>query len=211
MPISFLHELWLSEGRKADWPYFARWHYRGHGLGPVKRVTLLWHNDTPIGICVFCAPAAALRLRNQFFGRLRVESKNLKLLNRQLWLLARVVVHPTYRGAGIAAAFIRRSCATCPVPWIETLTALGHLNPVFERAGFRRVGVVRKRDRRLSAGTHAGIYGRGRRLSEETVRKCLRSEPVYYVFDNREASTQSGSDYAHQLPESSNKTLGTMG
>jgi N-acetylglutamate synthase-like GNAT family acetyltransferase len=103
-------------------------------------------------------------------------------LNQQLWLLSRVVMHPTYRGAGIAAAFVRRACQICPVPWIETLTAMGRVNPFFERAGFVRVGVIRK-DQRSRAGH--GAYAGGRRLSAETLAKSRFSEPVYYVFDNR--------------------------
>jgi hypothetical protein len=206
--ISFFRRLRLTEGSKRDWSAFARWHYRSHTLGPVKRVTLLWHGERRIGICVFCAPAAQLRLRNEFFGwslvrrplsvvkkRRRVPSLKqrttdhgqrtfLKMLNRTLWVLSRVVLHPTYRGAGIASAFVRRSCASCPVPWIETLAAMGHVNPLFERAGFIRVGVIEKQGRR-DARSHARIYGGGHELSAETVRKSLRARPVYYVFDNR--------------------------
>lgn len=161
----------------------------------VKRVTLLWHDDRPIGICVFATPAASLRLRNEYFGLTGRSpptavgglgrSLFLKRLNQQLWLLARVVLHPTYRGAGVAAAFVRRSCETCPVPWIETLSAMGHVNPFFERAGFIRVGVIRKDGRKDGAKYQAGIYGGHTRLSEETVRKSQYAEPVYYVFDNR--------------------------
>jgi GNAT superfamily N-acetyltransferase len=102
-------------------------------------------------------------------------------MNVRLWLLARVVLHPTYRGAGIAAAFVRRACETCPVPWIETLSAMGQVNPFFERAGFGRVGVIRK-DGRGNAG---GAYGRRRGVSAETAAKSRFSEPVYYVFRNR--------------------------
>jgi hypothetical protein len=109
----------------------------------------------------------------------------LKKLNQQLWLLSRVVLHPTYRGAGVAAAFVRRSCETCPVPWIETLTAMGHINPFFEKAGFVRVGVIRKEGKRHGRRAAAGAYGRWTRLSAETVRKSRYAEPVYYVFDNR--------------------------
>jgi GNAT superfamily N-acetyltransferase len=108
----------------------------------------------------------------------------LAALNRQLWLLARVVLHPTYRGAGIAAAFVRRACQTCPVPWIETLTAMGRVNPFFERAGFTRVGVVRKQGRR-EWDVYGGMYGSRARVSAETWAKSRFSEPVYYVFDNR--------------------------
>ena len=143
-------------------------------------MTLLWHADRPIGICVFSSPAASLSLRSQFFGlkdpRRRVA---LNALNSQLWLLQRVVLHPTYRGAGIAAAFVRRACELCLVPWIETLSAMGQANPFFERAGFVRVGVVKKH------GSANGAYGSNKRLSAETVAKSAFSDPVYYVRDNR--------------------------
>jgi ABC-type ATPase with predicted acetyltransferase domain len=156
-------------------------------------VTLLWHGDKPIGICVFCVPAVSLAPRNRFFGlRGNRTSLALKNLNRSLVVLSRVVIHPIYRGAGVAAAFIRRSCATCPWPWIETLTEMGHLNPFFERAGFVRVGLTsapagRARNRRQ----YSALYGRRRTaagmamVTEETFRKSRFAQPVYYIFDNR--------------------------
>jgi hypothetical protein len=61
---------------------------------------------------------------------------------------------------------------------------MGHLHPFFERAGFQRVGIVRK-ERPLSARAYAKLYGGGA-LTAETVRKSRHAEPVYYVFDNRE-------------------------
>jgi GNAT superfamily N-acetyltransferase len=144
-------------------------------------VTLLWHKDEPIGVCVFGTPAASLVLRSRFFGlrnpRTRVA---LSALNGQLWLLQRVVIHPTYRGAGIAAAFVRRACELCPADWVETLSAMGHANPFFERAGFVRVGAARR------TGRTGGAYGgKHTRLTAETAAKSRFSEPVYYVFDNR--------------------------
>jgi N-acetylglutamate synthase-like GNAT family acetyltransferase len=145
-------------------------------------VILLWHDREPIGICVFGTPAASLSLRSQFFGLSNSRSKvAMGALNEQLWLLQRVVIHPTYRGAGIAADFVRRACQLCPVDWIETLTAMGHANPFFERAGFTRVGVIR---RTAKSGKH-GAYGGKARVSAETLAKSRFSEPVYYVFDNR--------------------------
>lgn len=141
---------------------------------------LLWHGDSPIGIVVFGSPAASLSLRSQYFRLKNPRSTTaLNALNSQLWLLQRVVLHPTYRGAGIAAAFVRRACELCPVPWIETLSAMGQANPFFERAGFVRVGVVKK------SGSANGAYGSNKRLSAETVRKSEFSDPVYYVRDNR--------------------------
>lgn len=98
-------------------------------------------------------------------------------------MLSRVVLHPTYRGAGLASDFVRASCTSCAIPWIETLSVMGHLNPFFEKAGFHRVGTVRKA-KKLSPRAYAQLYG-GKRLTEETLRKSLHAEPVYYIFDNR--------------------------
>ena len=123
---------------------------------------LLWHGDEPIGICIFAAPAASLTLRSRYFGLSNPRAGDkLAALTRQLWVLSRVVLHPTYRGAGIAPAFVRRACELCPVPWIESLAVMGRANPFFEKAGFLRIGVIR------SGGFR---------------------EPVYYVRDNRVGS-----------------------
>ncbi len=137
---------------------------------------------------MFASPAASLKLRSQYFGLKNPRSRlALNALNEQLWLLQRVVIHPTYRGAGIAAEFVNRACAICPVPWIETLSAMGQVNPFFERAGFVRVGVIRKDAKRKNA---SGAYAaRGVKLSAESIAKSETSEPVYYVRHNRTATT----------------------
>ena len=187
-PVSFAGDLWLSDGSRADWPHFVRWHYRSHRLAFVRRVIVLWHGAKAVGICVFGSPAASLALRSKFFGLHNPRSRvALTALNDQLWLLQRVVLHPTYRGAGIAAAFVRRACELCPVDWIETLTAMGRANPFFERAGFVRVGTITKKSLLTPAARRQyGAYGSKRhRVSAETAAKSRFSEPVYYVFDNR--------------------------
>jgi ABC-type lipoprotein export system ATPase subunit/GNAT superfamily N-acetyltransferase len=184
--ISFGGELSIAEGTQADWDHFARWHYRGGELAFTRRVVVLRHKDEPIGICVFSAPAAALALRSRYFGLANPRSSlALAALNRQLWLLQRVVLHPTYRGAGIGAAFVRRACETCPVKWIETLSAMGRASPFFERAGFTRVGVVQRSKRTRERSGVAQFAGPTRRVSSATRARSDHSDPVYYVFDNR--------------------------
>jgi ABC-type ATPase with predicted acetyltransferase domain len=177
--ISFARDLWLSDGAVADWPHFARWHYRGHKLAFVTRVFVLWHGADPVGVIAFGTPAASLSARSRYFGLKGARSElALRALNQQLWVLQRVVLHPTYRGAGIASAFVRRACELCPVPWIEALSAMGAANPVFERAGFVRAGAIRRTGRAGQFGPRAG-------LAAETLRKSRFSDPVYYVRDNR--------------------------
>jgi ABC-type lipoprotein export system ATPase subunit len=191
--ISFATDLWISNGSGRDFAYFARWHYRSHRVGPVRFVTLLWHGREPVGICVFTSPPMSLAARNRYFGCSGKWTRTaLKTLNRQLVMLSRVVLHPTYRGAGIAALFVRRSCELCPFRWIETLAEMGHVNPFFEKAGFVRVGASTSAPQSRSA--YSQIYG-GRRqhgaaglITEETYRKSRHARPVYYVFDNRRAA-----------------------
>jgi GNAT superfamily N-acetyltransferase len=151
-------------------------------------VTVLWHGREPVGICVFSSPAASLAPRSRFFGLADPNSPAaLAALNDRLWLLSRVVLHPTYRGAGVAAGFVRRACELCPCDWVETLSAMGHANPVFERAGFVRAGVCGGR-----RGERHGAYGGRRGVSRETLAKGWWSAPVYYLFDNRRRPTVSG-------------------
>lgn len=170
---------------------------------------MLWHGARPIGICVFCAPMLNLRPRNRFFGTGGSAGRlALRALNRQLVVLSRVVLQPTYRGAGLAAAFIRCSCQTCPWPWIEALTEMGHLNPFFERAGFVRAGLssgrhdTRRQYSVLYGGLHRGRSGSRRRraatVTEETFQKSRFARPVYYVFDNRRAVCDSGGSSGHE-------------
>lgn len=156
-------------------------------------MTLLWHGEEPIGICVFALPPVSLGPRNRFFGRTgRWDRVSMQALNRQLAMLSRVVLHPAYRGAGLAAQFVRRSCELSGIPWIETLAAMGRVNPVFEKAGFVRVGSAR--GRKKSREGHSTLYKRptGRRpIRTETYEKSRRAAPVYFIFDNREAAARS--------------------
>lgn len=156
----------------------------------IRFMTLLWHRRDPIGICVFTSPPKSLAPRNRWFGLSgRWGRLQLQAINSQLAMLSRVVIHPTFRGAGIAHEFVRRSCELCPYAWIETLTQMGHINPFFERAGFVRVGTSRPTTH--SRQGHSKLYVRRKHgqkkslVSSETFEKSRYASPVYYIFDNR--------------------------
>jgi GNAT superfamily N-acetyltransferase len=153
-------------------------------LAFARKIFLLWHREEPIGICAFAAPAASLSLRSKYFGLAGARSGlAMQAMNRQLWLLSRVVLQPTWRGAGVAVGFVNRACELCPVPWIETLSAMGQINPFFEQAGFQRVGIIRKEG-------NSQAYRKP--LRAESRRKSRFSEPVYYIRDNRRGIPNAG-------------------
>ncbi|MFN0199341.1 MAG: hypothetical protein ACKVT0_21535 [Planctomycetaceae bacterium] len=158
-----------------------------------------------ISYSFFACFCLSLKPRNRYFGiGSRWSSLHLKALNAQLTTLSRVVLHPAYRGVGIAGPFVRRCCESLPFPWIETLTEMGHINPFFEKAGFIRVGVCDGPAQ--SRAGHSAIYGVKRKqhgtqklLSEETHKKSRYTAPVYYLFDNRRcANSESNRTISRQ-------------
>lgn len=119
-----------------------------------------------------------------------MSSVKLKAINRNLTVLSRVVIDPRYRGAGITAKFIKKSCTMSGKKWVETLTEMGHINGFFEKAGFRKLGPSCSGLKKGSITAHSKLYKKPGKekvtVSAETYRKSLFSDPIYYIFDNRE-------------------------
>jgi GNAT superfamily N-acetyltransferase len=67
-------------------------------------------------------------------------ARKLAWVNRNVRTISRVVVHPQFRGVGIAARLVRHVCDQCPTRWVEALAAMGRVHPFFERGGMRRAG-----------------------------------------------------------------------
>ena len=81
-----------------------------------------------------------------FFAYLKDEVVGLlvtnNLISSETRRISRVVVHPTYRGVGIAQVLIKECLKRSDVK-IDTLAAMAKYNPVFERAGMTRVEDVK--------------------------------------------------------------------
>jgi len=150
---------------------------------------------------VFGPSAMSLGPRNRFFGLSgRWTKTGLSAMNKQLVCLQRVVLHPAYRGAGLAAQFVKRCCEALEWPWIESLAEMGRINPFLEKAGFVRVGECRKRNE-SGAATQIQIYGavggatlKKVGLTAETIAKSRFANPAYYVFDNRKRAKERVND-----------------
>ncbi|MCB9851411.1 MAG: hypothetical protein H6817_11985 [Phycisphaerales bacterium] len=143
-PPSFARRLHIEPGSRRDYNEFARMHYRTtEELGFVSKVFVM--RERPggpcVGIVVYSHPPAELTLRNQATdGRFK---GNLKLLNQEMRILRRLVIHPDLRGCGLGHRLVRRTLPLAGTPYVECLAAMGAVNPVFERAGMTRVGVCK--------------------------------------------------------------------
>lgn len=151
-PFSLRRRLRIERGRKRDYDAFASMHYRvTDELGFVDKIFVL--RDGPagetVGIVVYAHAPLELSLRNQATGGLF--SRNPKRVNRRLRILRRLVIHPDLRGCGIGHHLVRKTLPLVGTQYVECLASMGEVNPVFERAGMRRIGQYRLSHSRQSA------------------------------------------------------------
>jgi len=141
-PVSLWRRLRITRASKRDYEAFAQMHYRATDeLGFVDKVYALREGagGEPLAIVVYSFGPAELALRNQATdGRF---TRNLGRLNREMRILRRLVVHPDLRGCGVGHRFVRRTLPMVGTRFVECLATMGAVNPVFERAGMRRIGV----------------------------------------------------------------------
>ncbi len=154
-------DLRIERGTLADYARFAAMHYRHQeSAGFVDRVFVLreGHGGEALGVVVYGRPVLELALRNQATGRRFVRQP--RLLNREMRVLKRLVVHPDARGCGLGHWLVRRTLPEAGTRFVECLAAMGAINPVFEKAGMRRIGTCLApvaRDAALRALRKAGV------------------------------------------------------
>jgi len=59
-------------------------------------------------------------------------------LNREVKTIARVVVDPQFRGVGLAVRLVAETVPLVGALYVESLAAMGKVNPFFEKAGMTR-------------------------------------------------------------------------
>ncbi len=140
--ISLARRLSVRPGSLDDYAVFAQMHYRG-GSTPalVDKVFVLRHRASRelLGVVVYGYGPMELALRNSATGGAFV--RNPQRLNREVRILRRLVIHPDVRGCGLAQLLVRRTLPLVGTPLVECLATMGHVNPVFEKAGMARIGV----------------------------------------------------------------------
>jgi N-acetylglutamate synthase-like GNAT family acetyltransferase len=151
---SVWREVAIEPGTFADYAAMKAFHYRGGRPGAVKRVFVAWYRGSGAGmhagrgeargmragVIVESLPALGCALRNvalceRYLGGDRglVAAR----LNREMRTISRVVVHPVFRGVGLAVELVRHLLAHAETPCVEALAAMGRVHPFFVRAGMR--------------------------------------------------------------------------
>lgn len=143
----------IESGSCRDYESLSEHHYRARRPATVTRVLrAVQTRDTAaarfsgsaatkrtIGVLVESLPALQCVLRDKALARRHGAIADIRqrarLLNAEVRCISRVVVHPQFRGVGVAVALVRAALESATTTYTEALAAMGHVNPFFERAG----------------------------------------------------------------------------
>jgi GNAT superfamily N-acetyltransferase len=144
-------DIHIVRGRPADYQELARFHYcRRLPVAPAL-VGTAWHlpgraagRAAPgrAGAVVLTMPCLNNAARTVATGAAFVAGdprERARLLNRDLRTIARVVVHPRYRGIGVGTALARWALEHAGTRYVEAIAELGAVHPFLIRAGMRRI------------------------------------------------------------------------
>ncbi len=142
----------IERGSLRDYARFAAMHYRQRdNVGFIDRVFVMREEvgGDVIGIVLYGRPALELSLRNRVTGGRY--TRKAELLNRELRVLKRLVVHPDVRGCGLGHLLVGKTLPLAGTRIVECLASMAAVNPVFDKAGMRRIGTLpAPKDRRVA-------------------------------------------------------------
>ena len=136
----------VHRGRLADYKALGRFHYLTGPPAAHKRVYVIPaprahrpHGGPAIAaVAVVSPPVLQCRARNIVTGGRYCRPprrRAVRWLNGEVETISRVIVHPIYRGEGLAVQLVRHILRTSPVAMVEALAIMGRYHPLFERAG----------------------------------------------------------------------------
>jgi GNAT superfamily N-acetyltransferase len=165
---TLLDECRIEAGSGPDYQGLAPYHYRDTGFPPaVHQIYRAVHQPSRrvVGVIVYAASALNLGIRNKIFGdryRIGGDGKNeerSRLLNQEMELIIRIVIHPTFRGTGLGQRLIGETLPLRPFRFVEMSAAMGSINPFAEKAGMQAIPVPRPEntERALAALRAVGV------------------------------------------------------
>ena len=162
----------------AVWKVYAWWWTGAHGVASGAWGRLTGEQERVVGVIVYAMPVPNVRLRNLATGGRYTgwsdRAAALRLLNAEVRCISRVVIHPQFRGMGLATELVRRTLGQAGTVLVEALAAMGRVNPFFERAGMHRYeGPASTTGERVRAALEAVGLDAGSLSGEEGVWQAL--------------------------------------
>lgn len=137
----------VVSGTRADYESLSHYHYREPNMGPYAAIFALkgkFRTATKLetmGVIVYSMPTAGAQMRNVATGGIFAgldKGTRLKLINKNIRTISRVIIEPRFRSLGLAVRLVRETMPIMDVPFVEALAVMGRANPFFEKAGLTR-------------------------------------------------------------------------
>jgi N-acetylglutamate synthase-like GNAT family acetyltransferase len=186
----------IAAGTLADYNALADLHYRA-GKPATATQVWTWRGARPtvigrylrrpaqrqvVAVLVVSLPSLSCAVRDQATaGRYRnlPPRSRAMMLNDELRTISRVVVHPQYRGLGLARSLVEHALAQARTPYTEALAAMGQVHPFFEQAGMTRYDRgPHPHDARLSDALQAVDLDATQLVDTRTVRQRITALPA---------------------------------
>ncbi len=149
-----LNALPVVAGSVADYRSLQPFHYRDHKPATMTRVFSIRHTHATsiapafptrmvesmcVAVLVESMPPLAGRMRDAVLSQRYSQVKNSRtraaMINREFRTISRVIVHPQFRGLGLARRLVRAALASSTTPFTEAFAAMGRVHPFFVQAG----------------------------------------------------------------------------
>jgi GNAT superfamily N-acetyltransferase len=172
------HDIASGQGAMSDYHALSSFHYRAARPATVTRVLALRHRWPSaadrfagradrwrtIAVLVESMPTLHGRMREQALGQRYgawPAGPRAALLKAELRCISRVIVHPQWRGLGLAVRLVREALQSAETPLTEAYAAMGKVNPFFEKAGMTAYpSPPRADDARLLSALNAAGFDR---------------------------------------------------
>jgi GNAT superfamily N-acetyltransferase len=157
--------LWIERGSVRDYTALSRFHYAHKGPATwagvwvvrweendergtmnderdakksessIHRSSFIVHRSRVIAAGVLSYPTLRCFARESVLPRAREAG----WVNENLRTISRVVVHPQFRGVGVASRLVRVMCEEAGTGYVEAIAAMGKVHPFFEKGGMKRI------------------------------------------------------------------------
>lgn len=148
-----IDQLELVDGSASDYHALCEHHYRNRRPATMMRILAFRRRgqqsprgfpshvlgDQCVAVLIESMPPLDSRMRNIALGNRyhSVRDRRLRaaMINRDVRTISRVIVHPQWRGLGLARRLVQKALDTATTPFTEAFAAMGRVHPFFSQAG----------------------------------------------------------------------------
>ena len=140
----------LAPGNRADYKHLERFHYIAGPPATFAQIWTIYHSRTddfqtaprgiPIAIAILSYPCLNCTTRDRALNLTRFPLQTRRrFINQNIRTISRLIIHPSYRGLGLASILIHCILNNCPTRYTEALATMAKAHPLFKKSGMKEV------------------------------------------------------------------------